>query len=350
MPPTRLADIGDSIRDVDALEDVLSEPTEGVVEALADLDGDLIVLGVAGKMGPTLARIARRAFDLSGHPRRIHGVARFSDPAVAARLESSGIEPIACDLLEPGALDRLPDAPNVLFMAALKFGSTGQEDRTWAMNCLLPALVARRYRDSRIVSFSTGNVYSLVPVGSGGALETDPLRPDGEYGMSCLGRERLFSYHSRENGTPTAIIRLNYAVEMRYGVLVDIGRRVLTGEPVDLTMGHLNAIWQGDANAMTLQAFRHVASPPTVLNVTGPEVLSVREVAEQFGHLLGKPVEFRGTEAPDALLSNAGRAVDLFGPPQVSTDRLISWIADWLRRDGPTLGKPTRFEVRDGSF
>lgn len=350
MSATRLAEVGDSIRDVDQLEDLLSEPTEGVVETFARLNGDLIVLGVAGKMGPTLARMARRASDAAGVARRIYGVARFTDAALSAQLERAGIEPIRADLLEPGALDRLPEVPNVLYLAAMKFGSTGQEARTWAMNCFLPGLVARRYPSSRIVAFSTGNVYGLVPVTSGGSKETDPPRPEGEYAMSCLGRERIFEYHSRENGTPTALIRLNYATEMRYGVLVDIAQRVQAGEPVDLSMGYLNAIWQGDANAMTLRAFDHVASPSAIFNVTGPETLRVLEVAERFGAILGRPVTFRGTEAPDALLNDARRTLDLFGPPRVVADRMIVWIADWVRRGGPSLDKPTHFESRDGRF
>lgn len=350
MAVTRLADIGYTIPDEDALEDLLSEPTPGVVESLSRVDGDLVVLGVGGKMGPSIARMARRASDEAGVVRKIHGIARFSDPSIADALARWGIEPIQADLLEPGALERLPEAPNVLYMAAMKFGATDQSPRTWAMNCLLPGLVARRYSSSRIVAFSTGNVYGLVPVASGGSRETDTLRPDGEYAMSCLGRERLLEFQSRERGTPISVIRLNYAVEMRYGVLVDIARRVLAGEPVDVTMGHFNVIWQGDANAMTLRAFEHAASPPTILNVTGPEILRVRRVAERFAELLGTAVRIEGSEAGDALLNNAQHTLERFGPPRVDPDRIIGWIADWLRRGGPTLDKPTKFEVRDGAF
>lgn len=350
MTPTRLTDVGDTIPDESTLDDLLSEPTEGVVEAMARLDGDMIVLGVSGKMGPTLARMARRATDEAGVARRIYGVARFSDPEVAESLSRSGIEPIRADLLEPGALERLPDVPNVLYMAAMKFGATGQAPRTWAMNTLLPCLAMRRYRSSRIVAFSTGNVYGLVPATSGGSKETDELRPDGEYAMSCFGRERLIEFHSVEYGTPVSVIRLNYAVEMRYGVLVDIAQRVQAGQPVDLSMGYLNAIWQGDANALTLRGFEVAASPPTILNVTGPETLRVRDIAEQFGERFGRPAVFEGTEAPDALLNDARQTLSRFGPPRVSPERLIGWIADWLQRGGPTLGKPTKFEVRDGAF
>jgi nucleoside-diphosphate-sugar epimerase len=340
-----------AIRDVDHLDDLLSSPTPGVVDTFARLDGDLIVLGVAGKMGPTLAWMARRTLDASGRSdRRVLGVARFSEPECESWLRDRGIETIRCDLLDPDALGRLPEVPNVVSMFAMKFGATGQEARTWAMNAFLPALVAGKYRRSRIVAFSTGNVYGLEPVREGGSREADPPRPVGEYGMSCLGRERLLEHQSRTLGIPMALIRLNYAVEMRYGVLVDLGRRVLEGEPIDLAMGHFNVIWQGDANASALHAFDHLASPPAVFNVTGPEILGVRRTAERFGERFGRPVEFRGTEAPDALLSDASLALRLFGPPRIDADRLIDLTADWLLRGGPTLGKPTHFEARDGRF
>jgi len=341
----------ESIRDVDHLDDLLGAPTPGVVDTFARLDGDLIVLGVAGKMGPTLAWMARRAFDAAGHgDRRVFGVARFSEPGCEPWLRDRGIEPIRCDLLDPDAPARLPEAANVVSMFAMKFGSTGQEARTWAMNAFLPGLVAARYRRSRIVAFSTGNVYGLTPVRGGGSREADPARPVGEYGMSCLGRERILEHQSRTLGIPLAVIRLNYAVEMRYGVLVDLARRVLAGEPIDLAMGHFNAIWQGDANAAALLAFDHLASPPAVFNVTGPEILGVRRAAERFGERFGRPVEFRGTEAPDALLSDASTALGLFGPPRIDADRLIDLTADWLLRGGPVLGKLTHFEARDGRF
>jgi nucleoside-diphosphate-sugar epimerase len=342
---------GEAIRDVDHLDDLLSTPTTGVVDTFARLDGDLIVLGVGGKMGPTLAWMARRAFDASGRSdRRVFGVARFSEPGRESWLRDRGIEPIRCDLLDPDALGRLPEVPNVVSMFAMKFGATGQEARTWGMNAFLPGLVAARYRRSRIVAFSTANVYGLELVGGGGSRETDPPRPVGEYGMSCLGRERILEHQSRTLGIPMALIRLNYAVEMRYGVLVDLAGRVLEGEPIDLATGHFNVIWQGDANAAALLAFDHLASPPSVFNVTGPEILAVRRTAERFGERFGRPVEFRGTEAPDALLSDASLALRLFGPPRIDAERLIDLTADWLLRGGPILGKPTRFEARDGRF
>lgn len=338
------------IDNVEHLDDFLSEPTPHAIETLARLDGDLLLLGVGGKMGPTLARMTRRAFDQAGVRRRVVGVARFSDPRVEGWLQGHGVETIRCDLLNPGELAALPETPNVIAMFGMKFGSTGQEARTWAMNCLLPGLVAQRFARSRIVAFSTGNVYGLTPVARGGSLETDALNPDGEYAMSCVGRERVYEYCSRANATPLAILRLNYASEMRYGVLVDIAQRVWAGEPVDVTMGHLNAIWQGDANAAALSAFADLAVPPLLLNIAGPELLSVRQVAEEFAGRFRKPPRFTGAESPDVLLSNAQASQRLFGPPRVSAERMIAWIADWTARGGPTLGKPTHFEVRDGKF
>jgi nucleoside-diphosphate-sugar epimerase len=344
-------DIPEAIHDVEQLERLLSTPSNGLVEVFKHLEGDLMILGVAGKMGPTLACMARRAFDLAGQPdRRVIGVARFSDPAYESWLNARGIETNRSNLLEPGALEQLPEVPNVVSMFAMKFGSTGQECETWATNTWLPSQVALRFRRSRIVAFSTGNVYSLAPITSRGSSETDVLNPVGEYGVSCLGRERLLEYLSRANGTPMAIIRLNYAVEMRYGILVDLARKVLAGEAIDVTMGYFNVIWQADANAMALQALAHAAAPPFVLNVTGPEVLSVRHVAARFGEIFERAVSFRGVEAADALLSDASESRRLFGPPRIEAERLIALTAEWLARGGATLDKPTRFETRDGRF
>jgi nucleoside-diphosphate-sugar epimerase len=340
----------DRIENTEQLEVLLSEPTEAALAALSRLDGDLIVLGVAGKMGPTLARMARRAFDQAGVRRRVIGVARFSDAHQEARLQAHGIETLRCDLLDPAQLALLPDVDNVLYLAGMKFGATGQEAYTWAMNCWLPGLICQKYRQARIVAFSTGNVYGLTPVSQGGSRETDVPYPVGDYAMSCLGRERIFEHFSRTYRIPTALVRLNYAVETRYGVLVDVAQRVLAGRPVDLGMGHLNAIWQGDANAMALACFGQVSVPPFVVNVAGPELLSVRRLAEEFGQLFGKPVIFHGKESADALLSNGQVGHRLFGNPRVGADQLTRWIADWLSRGEATLGKSTHFEVRDGKF
>jgi nucleoside-diphosphate-sugar epimerase len=338
------------IEDVAQLDDLLSEPTEQAIEVFSHLEGDLIILGVAGKMGPTLARMARRATDRSGVRRRILGVARFSDASLEGQLRAHGIETIRCDLLDPTQLARLPEVPNVVFMAGMKFGSTGQEARTWAMNCWLPGMVCQHFRRSRIVAFSTGNVYGIQPAVHGGPAETGSLFPEGDYAMSCLGRERILEHFSRTFQTPIVLLRLNYAVEMRYGVLLDVAQRVWEGQTVDARMGYLNAIWQADANAVALAAFGHAASPPFVLNVTGPELLSVHTLAWQFGQLLDRPVNVQGPTGAGALISNAQLAHRLFGYPRVSTGQLIHWTADWVRRGGPTFNKPTHFEVRDGKF
>jgi nucleoside-diphosphate-sugar epimerase len=337
------------IRTEDELEDRLSEPTPAVIETLGGLGGDIIVLGVGGKMGPTLARMARRASDEAGVRRRIIGVSRFSAGG-EADLRKYGVEAISCDLLDAAAVARLPDVANVVFLAGRKFGSTGDEAATWAINSYLPGVVCARYRGSRIVALSTGNVYPLVPVSGPGSREADPPQPVGEYAMSCLGRERVFEHFSRAYGIPAAIIRLNYACDLRYGVLVDLARKVLAGEPIDLGMGYFNTIWQGDATAMALLAFAHTASPPRFINVTGPEKLSARAVAERFGQLMNRPVRFTGTEAATALLSDARYGLGLLGPLRVGADQLVEWVANWVTRGGRSLNKPTHFESRDGRF
>jgi len=340
----------DTIADIADLEDRLSRPTAGLVEAMSRLDGDVMVLGAAGKMGPTLARMARRAFDQAGQRRRVIGVSRFSEPGLQSRLDSWGVQTVAADLLDPGQLAQLPDVANIVFMAGMKFGSTGNEALTWAMNVHLPALVAQRFRHSRIVAFGTGNVYGLSPIALGGSLESDPLNPVGEYAMSCVGRERMFEHFSRVNGTKVSLVRLNYACELRYGVLVDLARKVWEGRSVDLAMGAFNAIWQADANAAALRSFEDASSPPLVLNLAGSETLSVRRVCQQFGELFGKPVAFEGSESPDALLSNGQRVHALYGYPEVPAGRLIQWVADWVSRGGALSNKPTHFEARDGRF
>jgi nucleoside-diphosphate-sugar epimerase len=339
-----------SITDVRQLDDLLSDPADYVVEALRDLDGDILVLGVAGKMGPTLAMMAKRASTRVGTRRRVIGVARFSDPSQKRMLEEAGVETLRCELLDDADLERMPDAPNVVFMAGRKFGSTGVESLTWAMNAYVPALVARRFKTSRIAVFSTGNVYGLTAVGRGGSRETDMPRPVGEYAMSCLARERMFEYFSSTFGTRATILRLNYAVEMRYGIIADLARRVAANETIDLTMGYFNAIWQTDANAMALASLSHAAAPPLVLNIAGPEEVSVRAVCNDLAARLRRSVSFSGEEASDALLSNGERAWSLFGRPRVGITQAVEWTADWVARGGATLGKPTHFESRDGSF
>ena len=327
------------------LEERLSRPSEQDIAAMAALNGDLLILGAGGKMGPSLAKLARRA-----SKNRIIAVARFSDANLAAELRGSGIETITSDLLDPGTLAQLPDAPNVIFMAARKFGTSGSEYLTWAMNTYLPGLVAERYRTSRIVAFSSGNVYGLEPISSAGCTESSPVAPAGEYAQSVLGRERMFEYASSRWQTKVALLRLNYAVDLRYGVLVDIALAVFEGRPIDLRMGTVNVIWQGDANSMCLRSFQHCQSPPRVLNITGSEQLPVREIARLFGERFGKAAIFSGEESATALLSNAAESHRLFGRPTVTASQLMDWVAHWIASGGRLLNKPTHFEARDGKF
>jgi hypothetical protein len=339
------------IQTVEELEELLSRPTDADAAAMAALEGDLLVLGAGGKMGPSLCRLARRAVEKAGVQKRIIAVARFSNPGVRDELNSQNIETIPCDLLDPEALRSLPDAPNVIFMAARKFGSTGAEHLTWAMNTYLPGLVAERYRRSRIVAFSTGNVYPLRSLAEGGTSEATPPGPVGEYAQSALGRERMFEYGSAQWKTPVVLLRLNYAVEMRYGVLVDIGRAVFEKRPVPLGMPYVNVIWQRDANSWCLRSFSHCQSPPLVLNITGPEILSVREIAMSFGNKFGiDPVFLPASEGTTSLLNDSTRAHKLFGPPTVQAEELIRWTASWIQQGGTSLNKPTHFEARDGKF
>jgi nucleoside-diphosphate-sugar epimerase len=301
-------------------------------------------------MGPTLARMAARAITELGLPYKVYGVARFSQPATRAALESAGVQTIPCDLLDRAALAQLPDSSNVIFMAGQKFGTTGAQHLTWGTNTYLPALAAERYVKARTVVFSTGNVYGLTPVVEGGAREVDEPNPTGEYANSCLGRERIFEYFSRTQGLRCAIMRLNYAVEMRYGVLVDIANKVFRGEAVDVSMGAANVIWQGDANAQALSLLNHCAAPPFVCNVAGPEMLSIRRVAEQFGERFGVEAHIVGEEAQTAFLSNAARANQLFGYPTVPFQQLFEWVAKWVQQGGEIFDKPTHFSTRDGKF
>jgi nucleoside-diphosphate-sugar epimerase len=332
------------------LDEMLSRPSPADVTAMAALDGDLLILGAGGKMGPSLARLARRASEEAGRRRRVIAVSRFGRPALVSELAERGIEPIAGDLLDPAALAALPDAPNVVFMAGQKFGTSGSPTATWALNAWLPAQVMRRFRDARIVVFSTGNVYPLVAVTTGGAREGDPLGPVGEYAQSAVARERLVTYFAERQRTPAAILRLNYAVELRYGVLRDLADRVAARDPVDLTMGRVNVIWQRDANAVALRALAAAAVPPLVLNVTGPETLRVRDLATGLGARLGVSPVFAGTEADTALLSDASGCHAMFGPPTVDARTVVDWVADWVRRGGSSLGRPTHFEERGGVF
>ncbi len=336
-----------TLADIDTLEEVMTRPTPALEAALASLDGDIMVLGAGGKMGPTLCRLAKRA----APDKRVIAVARFSDQALPERLNAHGVETVPCDLLDREAVAALPNAANIVYMAGRKFGSVGAEHLTWAMNALAPAIVAERYRTSRIVALSTGCVYPFWPTSQGGPDESvAPNPPPGEYAWSCVARERVFEHFSHLHGTRGRLIRLNYAIDMRYGVLHDVGRLVLEGQPVDVTMGHVNVIWQGDANAMILMALAHATAPVSPLNVTGPETVSIRALAKAFARRFGKTVEIAGTEAAAGWLNDGSLALGRMGNPRLSLGRLIDWQADWLLRDMPSLGKPTGFQVRDGKF
>jgi nucleoside-diphosphate-sugar epimerase len=339
-----------SVQDVTALESLLSSPPPELVEALGDLDGDLMVLGAGGKMGPTLCLLAQRAIAESGTEKRVFAVSRFSDPGVETKLTDAGVETMACDLMDRRALWALPEAGNVVYMVGHKFGTTGQEARTWAINAFLPGLVVQRFPDARLVVFSSGNVYPFTPVVHGGCTEETPPAPVGEYAQSVLGRERIASYFARQVGTAMLLLRLNYAVELRYGVLLDIAQKVWTGAPIDLRMGHVNVIWQGDASAYALRALHLAGSPPSVLNLTGPETLSVRALALRLGKLMGRTPCLEGVEQPEALLSNAQRAFGLLGYPRTPVSKVLEWTAGWVVAGKPVYDKPTKFQSRDGRF
>jgi nucleoside-diphosphate-sugar epimerase len=342
--------IPDRINSDAELDEALVAPSPADIETLAQLPGDVLIVGAGGKMGPTLATRVRRAADASTGARRVFAASRFSDPASRRALERDGVETIACDLTDRAQIEALPSCDHVLYLAGRKFGTTDRSDLTWFTNIVVPAVVAERFSASRLVVFSTGNVYPLVPVDGAASVEADPPQPVGEYAQSCLGRERVVEFVSHERGTRALLFRLNYAVDLRYGTLVDIARRVQNGEEVDLAVGWLNAIWQGDANSYAIRSLTLCSSPATVLNVTGLERISVREVATRFGRELQKPVRFRGSEGPVALLSDASRCVDLLGPPEVPLERLLAWVVHWVRIGGASLNKPTHFEVADGRY
>jgi nucleoside-diphosphate-sugar epimerase len=341
------APLPDRFDNVEHLEEVMTAPTPALIADFEKLPGDLIILGVGGKIGPTLARLAKRAVP----ERRVVGVARFGDRGMVERLSAQGIECVTADLLDRGQVDALPKLPNLIFMAGRKFGSFGQEDETWAMNAYVPATVAEAFPRSRIIAYSTGCVYPYVNVHHGGATEDTPANPPpGSYANSCAAREAMFQYFSRLRDTPGRIIRLNYAIDMRYGVLHDIAMRVYTGQSINLATGHVNVVWQGDANAMVLRSFAHCTVPSSPLNVSGPETVSVRWLAESFGRLFERKPVFSGSEAPTAWLVNSAEAMRLYGYPEISLARMISWTAQWIAEGKPSLGKDTRYDSRDGTF
>jgi nucleoside-diphosphate-sugar epimerase len=333
------------------IELMLSEPTAGAIDAVRSLDGDFMVLGVGGKMGTTTAVMLRRALDAAGKKGvRVLGVSRFSRPEGRAALEAFGVVPISCDLADDDAVQRLPEAANVQYLSGQKFGTESAPDETWLQNTIVPSHVARKFRASRIVVFSTGCVYPYSPVEGSGATESTPVAFLGEYASTCVGRERVFTHYSRKFGTRQLMFRLNYSVELRYGVLVDIGQRVFNGEPVDITMNLFNLIWQREACARAIQCLLHVSSPPTILNVTGAGKVTIKDAAERFGRVLGRPPVLVGTPGPVCWHSDASESIRLFGPTVVGLDEMIGLIAGHLRGGGRLLGKPTHFEARDGKF
>jgi nucleoside-diphosphate-sugar epimerase len=337
------------IQTEDELDEILTLPRSDLVAFIRQLQSRLIVLGAGGKMGPSLAVLARRAAQSAGRPLEVVAVSRFGDESARRWLEARGVKTLRLDLLDRQDVARLPDADHVINLVGLKFGTSADPAQTWAVNTLVPAHVAERYPRAAMVSLSTGNVYPFVPAPGAGSAETDPITPVGEYANAAVARERISEYFARRTGARLVILRLNYAVDLRYGVLVDIARKVHAGEPVDVTMGYFNCIWQGDANDMILRALALAQTLPLVLNLTGP-VLSVREVAIRFGELFGRPACIVGAEAGTALLSNTARAFALLGPPTTPVDQILRWTADWIEHGGRVLDKPTHFQTRDGRY
>jgi nucleoside-diphosphate-sugar epimerase len=344
------SDLPDKITTEKQLNEVMTSGSNELIRMMKAISGDIIILGCAGKIGVQLAMAAVKAIDRAGVGNRVIGVSRFSDETARKKMESFGIQTIKCDLLNRELVGKLPRVPNVIFMAGKKFGTSGSEDLTWAINVLAPANVAHHFKESRVVAFSTGNVYDLAPVCGALPTEDDPANPRGEYAQSALGRERIFEYFSNLNKTPVCIIRLNYAIDLRYGVLRDIGNRVYTGQPIDLSTGHVNVIWQGDVINQSMLCLEHCSSPVNIINMTGPETASVRYIARQFGRIFGRDVSFINEESPTALLNNASKAARLFGYPTIPLLRMIEWVAHWIELGGALLDKPTHFEVRDGKF
>ena len=333
------------------LNEMLTTPSQALIADVAKMEGDIMILGAGGKMGPDMCILAARAVKAAGMQKKVYAVSRFSDAAAAKRLEDEGVTIIAADLTADGVLEQLPECENIVFMAGRKFGTNGNEYLTWGMNAGLPTLVARRFRNSKIVTFSSGNLYPKVSTCSGGATEETAPNPVGEYPMSCLARERAFEYAAKTYGTSVCIMRLNYAIDLRYGVLHDIAQTILAGKSVDLSaMPSFNCIWQKDANEAALRLLLHTSPDVSIVNVTGPETAGVKRTAEQLAAGLGKSVTFVGQEAPTAYLNNAGKMFSLFGYPTVCLDTLIQWQCEWLNCGGRSLGKPTHFEEREGNY
>lgn len=337
-------------RNLIEFEDQILAPSKALIDDMKNLSGDIMILGIGGKMGPSMGKLAIRAIKEAGDNQKVIGVSRFSDNTVRQQLEELGIVTIACDLLNGKELQKLPQTPNIIFLAGHKFGTTNNEDFTWAMNTYLPAMVAEHFKDSKIVAFSSGNVLPFVPITAGGASEELAPGPIGEYAQSCLGRERIFQYFSKKNRTKVLIYRLNYAVDFRYGVLVEIARTVLNDQPIDLTTGNVNVIWQGDANEIALRSLIYCSCPAKILNVTGPETLSIKWIAERFGELFEKKPTFINEPEGSALLNNASECHRLFGYPQITIRQAIEITAHWLIQGGDTFNKDTHFQERKGKF
>ncbi len=343
MTTTMLPEV---VKTVEELDELLSRPYPALIESMKTLDGDIMILGAGGKVGPTIAMMAQRAIAAAGVKKDIYAVDLFPMP----KLEALGIKTFTCDMMNLDAVAALPQVKNIVYMIGRKFGSTGQEYLTWSTNVIVPYHAARAFLNSRIVAFSTGCVYPLLHESTGGATEAVPPEPVGEYAQSCLGRERMFDYYSEEKGEKVVHFRLNYAIDLRYGVLWDVASKVWSGEPVDITTNYANVIWQGDCSNIVLQCFNLAASPAAILNVTGSEIIRIDETARQFGKLMGKPVQLKGQPNGIAYLNNAAKMVELFGQPQVSVDTMIKWIASWVMQGGENLGKPTHFETQDGKY
>ena len=332
------------------LDSMLTEPSAALVEDIKKIDGDIMVLGAGGKMGPTLCILAKNAIERAGVSKRVIAVSRFTDPIATALLHSHGVETISCDLLNTNELRSLPDVKNIIFMAGRKFGTDGGEWQTWAMNSTLPAFVAEKFKGANIVVFSSGNIYPIVPLSSGGCTEKDKVGPIGEYAMSCLARERAFEYAAHTYGTKVFIYRLNFAVDLRYGVLYDMAEKIMSGTPIDIKTPALNCIWQGSANEIAIRGLLHASESVKIMNVTGPETVSIQKAAKKLAEYLGKEAIFEGEPGTDAYLNDASQAMETFGYPSVSIETLIRWQAEWILDGGRSLGKPTHFEERKGSY
>jgi nucleoside-diphosphate-sugar epimerase len=340
----------DTIENEQALDELLTRPRPELVRFIKSVRSPLVILGAGGKMGPSLAVLARRAAQAAGHKLEIIAISRFSDATARDWLEEREVRTLSCDLYDPAATCKLPETEDVLYLVGQKFGTTQSPAATWAANTIVPARVAEHYAAARIVALSTGNVYPLSPIAGGGSVETDPLTPLGEYANATVGRERIFEFFSQRNGTPIALLRLFYATDLRYGVLRDLADKIWAGKPIDLANGHFNCIWQGDANEMVIRSLALAASPGVAFNLTSAEIFSVRKVAARLGELLGRPVKFTGTECDSALTGNTSKLRALLGDPPTPLDVMLRWTADWVKRGGRSLGKPTHFEVRDGRY